>query len=189
MTDLNNGNPGTGPLPPYDGLAISLHWLSAVLVLGAIVLVESKAWFPKGSALRDAVKLWHFQIGAVVFLATLLRVLWLVVSRKPVPLPARSRRERYLGNVVHGLLYLLLLVLPLSGGMVLIAAGKPVNLLGMPLPVWADGGRDLARGIKTVHEFFGSLMIVLVALHVGAALWHHHVRRDRVLQGMLPGRQ
>mgnify|MGYP000853840008 CR=1 FL=1 len=175
-------------LARYNGLAISLHWVSAILVLVAITLIEIKGWFPKGSALRDGVKLWHYQAGALVLLATLLRVIWLVVSRRPEPVAPKGSMERILGASAHGLLYLLLLALPLSGVMILIAAGNPVTLLGWDLPIWTEGVRDTAKAVKKLHELFGNAIIGLVIFHVAAALWHQFVRRDGLMLRMMPER-
>jgi cytochrome b561 len=172
----------------YNGLAISLHWLSAVLVIGAILLIEAKGWFPKGSEMRDAVKLWHFQIGAIVLLATALRVFWVFSSRRPAPIAAKGSLERRLGAAAHGLLYLLLLALPLSGVMILIAAGDPVSLLGFSLPVSPDGTRVAAKSVKKIHALFGNAMIAMIVVHLAAALWHQFARRDGLMQRMLPQR-
>ncbi|MBI2306224.1 MAG: cytochrome b/b6 domain-containing protein [Rhodocyclales bacterium] len=170
----------------YDNLAIGLHWLSAVLVLAALALIEGKGWFPKAGGLRDGVKLWHFQVGALVLLATACRIGWLFVSRRPSPAAPRGSRQARLAAAAHALLYLLLLALPLSGLALLFVAGKPVSLFGWELPLWAEGGKAAAKGVKRLHESAGNLMIVLVAAHVAAALWHRFVRRDGVLARMLP---
>ena len=170
----------------YNGMSITLHWLSAVLVLLAITLIEIKGWFPKGSPLRDGVKYWHFQVGAVLLLATGFRLLWLLLSQRPEPVAPIGSMERRLGAAAHGVLYLLLLALPLSGGMILIAAGNPISLLGWNLPVWLEGSRDTAKAIKKVHELFGNAMIAMVLLHVAAALWHQFSRRDGLMLRMLP---
>lgn len=174
--------------PPsrYNGLSIGVHWLSAVLVLGTIALIEMKGWFPKDSPLRDGVKLWHFQLGAIVLLATVIRFVCLLAGRRPEPVAAKGSLERRLGASAHGLLYLLLLALPVSGAMILIAGGKPVSLLSWPLPVWADGSREAAKSVKSIHEFLGNAMIALIALHFLAALWHQFIRRDGLMQRMLP---
>ena len=172
----------------YNALAISLHWLSAVLVIGAILLIEAKGWFPKGSGLRDAVRSWHFQVGVIVLLATVLRVFWLFSSRRPEPIAAKGSLERLLGAYAHGVLYLLLLAVPLSGVMILIAAGNPVSLLGFSLPVSPEGTKAAAKGVKKIHELFGNAMIAMIAVHLAAALWHQFARRDGLLLRMLPWR-
>lgn len=179
--DTNNPSPTR-----YNGLAISLHWLSAILVIGAILLIETKGWFPKGSELRDAVRSWHFQLGAIVLLATAVRVLWMFAGRRPEPIAAKGSLEQRLGASAHGLLYLLLLALPLSGVMILIAAGNPVSLLGWPLPVSLDGTKEAAKSVKKIHELFGNAMIAMIALHLLAALWHQFARKDGLMQRMLP---
>lgn len=171
----------------YDNLAIGLHWLSAALVLAAIALIEIKGWFPKAGGLRDGVKLWHFQVGALVLLATCCRVVWLALARRPAPLAPRGSRQARLVAAAHGLLYLLLLALPLSGLAVLFVAGKPVALFGWELPVWVEGGKAAAKGVKRLHETIGNLLILLIAGHAAAALWHQFVRRDGGLGRMLPG--
>lgn len=170
----------------YDNLAIGLHWLSAGLVLAAIALIESKGWFPKEGGWRDGVKLWHFQIGALVLLATAGRIGWLFLSRRPPPLAPRGSRQARLAAAAHGLLYLLLLAMPASGVALLIVAGKPFTLLGWELPVWAEGSRVLAKVVKRLHETAGNLMIALVTAHAAAALWHQFVRCDGGLARMLP---
>lgn len=179
----------TAPPTRYNALAISLHWLSALLVLLAIVLIEMKGGFPKGSGLRDEVRFWHYQVGAIVLLATACRVLWQLVSQRPQAHAAAGSVERRFGVVAHGALYLLLLAVPLSGVMVLIAAGKPVDLLSWPLPVSSDGSKVAAKGAKSIHEFFGNTMIGMVALHLLAALWHQFLRRDGLMLRMLPRRK
>lgn len=172
----------------YDGLSIGLHWLSAALVLAAIALIELKGWFPKGSALRDGVKLWHFQVGAVVLAASLLRLGWRLLGPRPEPVATPGSLEARLGATAHGMLYLMLLALPLSGLLILVLVGKPVSVFGLPLPVQAVPNRDLAKLVEGVHEFFGNAMIGLVVLHAVAAMWHEYVRGDGVLRRMLPVR-
>lgn len=169
---------------PCDRVAIGLHWLSAVLVLAAIAAIEIKGWLPKAGGLRDGIELWHFQIGALVLLATGCRIGWRFRSRQPPP----GSRQARLAAATHALLYLMLLALPASGLAMLIAAGKPVILLGWELPVWGDGDRLLAKAVKRVHQTAGNLTIVLVAVHASAALWHQFVRRDGGLGRMLPRR-
>lgn len=172
----------------YGSLTIGLHWLSAALVVGAIALIEMKGWFPKDSALRESVKLWHFQLGAVVLVATVLRFSCLVFGCRPGPMVGKGNLERRLATFSHGALYLLLLILPVSGLLILIAAGKPVTLIGLPLPVWGDGSRAVAKSVKAMHELFGNAMIMMIALHFVAALWHQFVRRDGLMLRMMPKR-
>ena len=107
-------------------------------------------------------------------------------SRKPedgVP-PWQVQSAR----VIHWLLYMLLFVMPLLGWMNASWRGMPVVMFGLELPQ-ADGKRAPGWGwTGDVHSLLANyLMLALVGLHVAAALYHYFVRRDRVLQRMLPG--
>ncbi len=175
--------------PRYGSLSIFLHWLTAVLVGAAIVAIELKGWFPKGSELRESAKFWHFQLGALVLLISVARLAWSLCVRGPEPLAPRGSMAHRLGVAAHAALYVLLLVLPASGLVMLVVAGKPVSLLGFDLPVSVPGDRPLAKGIEEIHEFLGNAMMVLIGLHAAAALWHEYVWRDGTLRRMLPQRR
>lgn len=168
----------------YSAPVVGLHWLTAVLVVLAIALIETKGVFPKGDPWRDAFKMLHFQLGTMVLLMTFLRVASLLFLPRPEPLAPAGSLERRAGAAVHGVLYLFLLALPVSGILFLIATGKPISLLGWPLPVWVDGSKQIAKPYKEIHELLGNVMIGLVALHAAAALWHQFVRRDGLLHRM-----
>lgn len=170
----------------YDAVSIALHWVTAVLVVVVIALIELKGWFPKGSMLRDAMKFWHFQLGAFVLLLGGMRLIWALLAARPEPLAAPGSLERRLGAIAHGALYLALFLLPLSGLIILIIAGKPVAVFGIDLPVRVPGDRPVAKAVEEVHEFFGNAMMALIGLHAAAALWHHYLRRDATLTRMLP---
>ncbi|TXG86380.1 MAG: cytochrome b [Rhodocyclaceae bacterium] len=170
----------------YDALSMALHWLSAALVLIALALIEMKGAFGKGGG-RDLVKLLHYQAGALVVMVTVFRLGWCTVRRAPKASVAPGGVEEYVGRMVHWGLYAALLAVPVAGVVALLAAGKPTVLLGIDLPVWIDGGKAVAKRYKHYHESVANGMIALLVLHVGAALWHRYVRRDAVMQRMLPG--
>lgn len=72
----------------YGQLTRALHWLSALAVIAALAFIEVKDFFPKGTALRDAMKFGHFQAGLIVLLVVLPRLLWRMNNRVPT-LPRR----------------------------------------------------------------------------------------------------
>lgn len=170
----------------YDRLSMALHWLSAGAVLLAIALIEFKGVFGKGAG-REMIKLAHYQAGALVLALTTMRVVWSLKRARIAPLETETPTDRVLAKIVHGGLYVALLAVPVAGVLSLLAAGKPVVLLGIDLPVWSEGGKTLAKSFKRFHESLANGMLALLFLHVGAALWHRHVRRDAVMHRMLPG--
>lgn len=172
----------------YGPMAQALHWISAVAIIGALATIEAKGWFPKGSEVRDAMKAWHFQLGAAAFLLTCLRLGWRALRGAPPPLASASQFEALAARLGHAALYLCLLALPVLGLAILVVAGKPVALFGVPVAVMAEANEGLAHTLKEAHELFGNALIALIGLHVAAAFWHRWIRKDGVMARMLPGR-
>lgn len=165
-----------------------LHWLVALFIAAALVLIEIKGWFPRGAFARDAVKWGHTQFGVAVLLLMLPRLLVRLRHAAPPISPAPSRGQALLARGAHLLLYALALAVPLLGVAMTVAAGKTWNLLGLPLPVLAQPDMALARSIKDIHETAGDVLLWVAVAHAAAALFHHYVQHDDTLLRMLPPR-
>ena len=88
---------------------------------------------------------------------------------------------------LHGLLYVLLFAIPLSGWLYSSAAGVPTVYFGViPLPDLLERDKALAETLKAIHEALNYTLFTLVAAHAGAALKHHFIDGDDVLARMLP---
>jgi cytochrome b561 len=160
----------------------ALHWLTALIVLIAVVAVLGHELVEEKS-LRKLVMDVHKQAGVLVLLLTGLRVLFRVVSKRPGPaLTGWSAKAAVAG---HGLIYLILFALPLLGWSLVNARGGAVSLFGAVLPALFARDRDLAETLEQVHETLGWALIALVVVHVLAAIWHHRFKKDRVLAAML----
>jgi cytochrome b561 len=164
-----------------------LHWAIAWLIVFALVLIEIKGWFPRGSTARTAVKWGHMQFGIAVLLLMLPRLLVRLRCSVPPITPEPPRWQAMLGKLVHLALYLLAFAVPLLGMAMMFVAGKPWNLLGLPLPVLATPDPDLAHAIEDIHETVGNVLMWLAIAHAAAAVFHHLVQRDDTLLRMLPG--
>ncbi len=166
---------------PFRGL----HWLMALVIIGAWVLIYAKGLFPKGSFERDALKQAHMLAGLLVFGLLPLRVAtrW----RQPLPEihPSPALWQMVLAKIVHSLLYAGMIALPILGIFFVQAEGKAIGALGLTLPTLFHVDKALARSVKEIHETLGLGMLYLVAAHAGAASWHHYVQRDNALQRML----
>ena len=163
-----------------------LHWLIALLIVCALVLIETHGWFPRGSALRSGVKWAHMQFGMAVLLLMVPRLLVRARTAVPPISPLPPRWQDALSKLVHLAAYLLAFTVPLLGIAMMFTAGKPWNLLGLPLPVLGVGDTELAHRIGDVHETAGDILMWLAIVHAAAALFHHYVQRDDTLQRMLP---
>ena len=170
----------------YTRTTVALHWLTALAILCAFplgVYMHELQLSPRKLQLYS----YHKWIGMAVLLLTVLRLLWRLMHRPP-PLPAAMPRwQQVSAQGMHHLLYLLLLLVPLSGWLRSSALGIPVVWLGLiPLPDLIGKDQQLADLLKEVHESLNYTLLVLVLLHVAAALQHHFLERDGVLARMLP---
>ncbi len=172
----------------YGALSIAMHWLMLLLMVAVYVCADLREIFPKGSDLRDGMKVWHNMLGLLVFTLVWLRLALLLWGTKPVDVSPSPAWQKRAAGLMHVALYVLLIALPLSGWLALSAAGKPVPFFGLDLPPLMGESKSVARAIKEVHEFGGTAGDAFIGLHAAAALFHHYVMHDNTLLRMLPRR-
>ena len=170
----------------YTRTAIALHWLTALLILVALpmgmVMHELDL-----SPLKLQLYAWHKWIGVTVFGLALLRLVWRVSHPVPPPPAGMPAWQTWLADAVHGLFYLLLILIPLSGWLMSSAKGFQTVYLGIwPIPDLIGKHEDLGEILEEVHEALTTGLMWLLLAHVGAALKHHYIDRDDVLGRMLP---
>ena len=170
----------------HNRTAIGLHWITALAVLGLLGVGLWMVGLPLG-LLKLKVYAWHKWIGMAVLALTTARLLWR--WRHPPPaLPGSLRDwERRLAPIAHWTLFALLLAMPLSGWTMNSAAGVGLYWFGyVPIPDLVPRDPDLFAALKTVHKVLSRLLIAVVALHVGAVIYHDVLRRDGVFRRMWP---
>lgn len=170
----------------FSPLAVALHWLVALLIATTVPL----AWVMTGleiSPQKIQFYAWHKWLGVSIFLLVALRLGWRLihgVPDAPSSMPAWQRKAAILS---HSAMYLLLFATPLAGWVMSSAAGFPVVYLGIwQLPDLVGKDKALLDTMKEVHKALANGLLILVALHIVAALKHHFIDRDGVLARMLP---
>ena len=178
----------------YGTVAMTLHWLIALAVITMLVIGKIMADLDNDDPNRFTLIQLHKSTGLTILFLTLLRIGWRLTNAVP-PLPATMRTwERWAAYSTHFALYVLLLAIPLSGWTIASSSslGIPTVWFGLfevpNLPGIQDAPdrKDLHKQAQEMHELLGNLMILLLLLHVGAALKHHFWDRDIVLKRMLP---
>jgi len=174
------------PVKRYDGVAMSLHWLVALLIF---------ATFPLGVYMHDLplspAKLQYFSyhkwIGVTILLLVIVRVVWRF-THTPPPLPASTPRwEVVVSHLTHLALYGLLLAIPLSGWLMSSAKGIQTVWFGvLPLPDLVGKDKALGELLTTVHQGLNLALFLLVGMHIAAVIKHKFIDRDRILERMLP---
>ncbi|KAF1028613.1 MAG: Cytochrome b561 [Burkholderia plantarii] len=171
----------------YTRTAIALHWLIALLIVCGFALGWVMTDIPGFTPTKLKYFSWHKWIGVTVFALAVIRVLWRATHAAP-PLPAGTPKLVTAGaHAVHGLLYLLMLAIPITGYLYSSASNIPVVYLGIvPLPPLIAPDPVLKETLKTLHVTLNYGLLVLVAVHVLAALKHQLIDRDGILGRMLP---
>lgn len=163
-----------------------LHWLVFILVVMALALIFAHGWAPKGSVIRAQLKWAHMQFGITILLVMLPRLIvhWRGV-RPPIVPPLPAWQER-LARWVQWLLYVLLFTVPLLGIANRLWSPDDWNFLGISLPHVAVTDKLFSERLENIHGTFGTILMGLAGAHAAIGLWHHFLRHDSTLRGMLP---
>jgi cytochrome b561 len=169
----------------YSLTARVLHWITAVLVLTTIPIGIVMANVSAG-ALQDSLYVLHRSIGTVIIPLIIVRLAYRLTHR-PLPLPDDiPPLQQFAARTTHWGLYALLIVQPFVGWVATSAYGAPIMVFGLfqlP-PIWPQD-QPFSERLFVVHQLIGLAIVCLAAAHIGAALHHHFVRRDRVLMRMI----
>lgn len=167
----------------YSPTAIALHWTLALLLTAMVAL----GWYMM-SIEREPGSGWYFDlhksIGVLVLLLVVARLIWRV-QNLPQPLPASMPRwQIVLSRGIHVLLYLLMLLIPISGYLGASYSKSGVQVFGLATPHWALPDHDTAEQFFAIHSLLIWVLVALVSLHILAALKHLLLDRDHVFQRM-----
>ena len=169
---------------PYTRTAKSLHWLMAVLLIGLLALGFYMHDLPLSP---EKLKLyaWHKWAGVSAFLLVLVRLAWRI-GHPPPALPASMSRPMQLAaHAGHGLLYVLLIAIPLTGWLMSSAKGFQTVWFGvLPIPDLLGKDKETGELLALVHKSLNLLFVAAILGHVGAALKHHFIDKDGLLDRM-----
>jgi len=176
----------TLPTVGYTRSAIALHWLIALLIFCAFPLGVYMADLPFSPG-RLKLYSYHKWLGVTVFLLAVARVAWRIAHPAPPPPAGQPAWQRIAAVATHHLLYVLILVVPVSGWLMSSAKGFQTVYLGIiPLPDLLTKDKEIGDMLTVVHQVLNFTMAALVIAHLAAALKHYFVDRDEVLGRMIP---
>lgn len=176
-----------GDGPAYTRTARTFHWVIAAFVLTTIPMGIVMMRIGSG-ALQNFLFQLHKSIGIAVLLLMTARLLYRW-THPPLSLPDEvAAMQRFAAATVHWALYALLLVQPIVGWIATSAYPAPFWLFGLfPVPSIWRVDQPFAERLFLVHQLIGYLIGLLLCAHVAGALFHHFVRKDRVLMRMVSG--
>ncbi len=165
----------------------ALHWLVVLMILGlAIVglIMDELPKTPKYFWVYTA----HKSMGLTVLALVIVRLSWRLYAGTPAPVPGTPSWQERIASVTHWLLYALILAQPISGWLYDSASGlRPFRWFGLfDVPKLTAPDEALSQSAMNAHELIFWTLVALVAVHAGAALYHHLFQRDATLARMLP---
>ena len=172
----------------YHPIAKGLHWLMALLIIGLLtmgLIMKDLPLSPEKLQLYS----WHKWAGVSVFALVGLRLAVRLVHPAPALPTHIPKWQHLLAHAGHGLLYVLMVLIPLSGWLMSSAKGVTTVWFGLwPLPDLIGKDKAMGDALAQVHGWLNDALIAVLLAHVGAALKHHFIDRDDVLHRMLPHR-
>lgn len=173
----------------YDGLEMTLHWATALLVVALYALSQTWGFAGRGSPVRHTMQSLHVSLGLCLAAVLVARILWRLGPGRRVP-PASTGLVELAAQLVHYMLYALLIAIVCVGFCYRWAQGEPLSLFGLfALPSPYPFAKQQAGTLGDIHWWLATTIIIIAGLHAAAALFHHYALRDDVLWRMLPGRR
>ncbi len=173
----------------FGAVAMLLHWLMALLIIGLVALGLYMVSLPDAGFNTKKIMLiiYHKQLGISVLVLFAVRLAWRLTHILPRLAAHLPEWQKVAARFVHLCFYALMFMLPLTGWLMSSAAGIPVSFFGLfTLPDFLPHDEYLFRRLIDIHEWLGYMLIFFIFIHVGAALRHHFVFKDDTLRKMLP---
>lgn len=163
----------------HPGLRL-IHWLMAILIIAVIatgLMIEDKVTIAGEQAV-----FWHQSFGLTVFLLVWIRLVLRWSLYKPLPIRILKRWEQAISKLVHILFYILMIMLPISGYIMIVAFGGKPHWFGFNLPTLLLP--ESFQTAATAHVFMGFFMIILLGIHILAVVKHRLIAKVNLLQRM-----
>ncbi len=161
----------------YGTFSKALHWLMAVIILTLIGVGIYMADLPKESAEQKqyAFQFYglHKSFGVVVLVLLIVRLAWIRISPAPALPAVFESKEKMMVKMLQGFLYILMILVPVSGYLMSNAGGFPINFFGLgELPALIGKSKEMGGIAHEAHEIMGLAMLVLIVLHAAGVVKH-----------------
>lgn len=178
--------------PPPRGVQVynpglrALHWMMAALIFVALPLGVWASELPRGEQRSDILFV-HKSIGMTVLCLVALRIVWRLIAGTPAYAEALGKLIQAAAHSAHMALYALMIAMPVTGYMTSGAGKHDIPWFGLfNFPNLMPASKALEGRAAEAHYVFAWVIAVVLALHLGAVVWHAGVRRDTILTRMWP---
>ena len=163
----------------YGWVAKLFHWGMFLMIAGMMYV---------GFNLED-LKIYdvHKSFGLLILMLVVLRIIWKIKDPAPLMPKSVTNLQSKAAHAIHYLFYAIMIAFPVSGTVMSLASGHDVPFFGLfTIEKFAEKDKALAGIAHETHEILGLVIILLIALHVLAALYHHFKLKDNILTRMSP---
>ncbi len=174
----------------YSFTAMFFHWFLAIVIF---TLLASGFYMEDLPFSMQKLKLinWHKWLGMTFLFLTVLRLTWRFIKKPPELskeiIEKMGKAQFFAFKMTHFLMYALFFIIPLSGWIYSSLAGFPIVVFGvLPIPDLVTPNKELADAIKPIHAIGAWSLVILIVLHVGAALKHQFIDKDNLISRMNP---
>lgn len=168
----------------YTGAQRLIHWAMAVVICCALALglyCANIGHTPQ----REFLMTIHKSLGMTALALIVLRIPIRVASGEPEWRVVQPSHVRIGAHVAHGILYLLMILMPVTGYITSGAEGRDIPWFGLfEWPNLMQPDRPLGRMVGHIHEYGAYAFFGILGLHLAAVVWHRLVKRDETLSRM-----
>ncbi|MEO1493966.1 MAG: cytochrome b [Pseudomonadota bacterium] len=178
-------------MPRYTLIQRLLHWALALMILGALGvgmifgILEYKGTVETfGNDMTNTLYKYHKTFGVLILAFMVVRIVVKIRLGKPEYATPLTRFENAASNALHGLFYLLVPLMAVLGWLATGASGFPVEFFNWTLPAILGKDKELGALLFQLHGIVGWILLILVIVHIAAAVKHWLVKRDGVMARM-----
>ena len=168
----------------YSKVAITLHWLMALMIIGNLLGGFLHDFVPKENGQRALVMGLHMSFGLTIIALTLVRLGWRLANPVPALPHYFTSGERILAKAAHWAFYIAMLALPLTGWALTSHNDRPLMYFGLFEVPKLGLDKVTAGDFGEIHETLGWVMVALLALHIAGIIKHLVMDRDNLLPRM-----
>jgi cytochrome b561 len=180
--------------PRYSQPQRLAHWIIAVIVILVLaggmllgILGFKGVTDTFGAPIRNLIYTYHKTFGLIILAAMVVRLALRLKHGAPPYQPPLEPWQATISGMVHKALYVCLFAMPVLGWLATDAANYPVEFFSWSLPQFINKDKELGARLYEMHEIVGWALAGLIAMHIGAAVFHWRVKRDTVMQRMTFG--
>ncbi|VAV97074.1 hypothetical protein MNBD_ALPHA02-330 [hydrothermal vent metagenome] len=172
----------------YGSVAKAFHWGMFIILAGLVILGNYMSDLPTDTPDQVSYKFdlygLHKSFGILILFLVVLRLIWRKMNSVPKMPDTMSRLENVSAHAMHMLLYAIMLLQPVFGWLLSSYESNAVKFFGLELPALVGKNKEMGELFEELHEVTAGLLVTAFVVHVAAALYHHYVRKDDVMDRM-----